>query len=144
MANYYGPIEEDIYPSDVFHRIDESLCNISVKIKSFVALNQFQILGQPVIKNGDDWVLCLGGDEQDVKGIIYTKEKLTLAANASSECQVAIAVRGNLELNRDKLPTLDAAGDTFNIPGLVSIYEGLGDIHVKDEIFTEVFSREGF
>ena len=137
-------IEETDYPSDIFHYIKEPLCNESGVLRSTVALEDAEILGQPTKIVGGVRELVLAGDEASATGLVYTKDLVTVEAGATTEDEVAHSVRGTMILNRTRFPENDVAGNPFNIEALANAYSALGDVAVKEETaFQFTFTQLG-
>ena len=137
-------IEETNYPSDIIHYIKEALVNESGVLRSPVALEDVEILGQPTKVVGGVRELVLAGDEANATGLVYTKFVVSVAAGATTEMKVAHSVRGPLILNKTRFPETDVAGDPFDIDALATAYSAMGDVAVKEEAaFQHTFTQLG-
>lgn len=68
------------------------------------------LMGQPVKASGANYIFVLGADIANAIGILYSQEKITLAAAGVSERPYAILIRGPAQIDKDALPALDVVG----------------------------------
>ena len=120
-------------PSDVVHQMDASICLEGYKLvnPSAAALDDVEILGQPVKASGANMVFVLDTDEANAIGVVVSKKKIDLAIAGVTDDKYAVLVRGPASLNQGGLPANDVEGDAFTIATLVTAYKALGDIAVK-------------
>jgi hypothetical protein len=85
------------------------------------------IVGYPVIAgtNGADYNLAMAGDEADVVGLLMdvepADEVIPAATNGTAKYQVLIHPPVNV--NQDKIATLDVAGDAFTLATIITALE---------------------
>jgi len=98
-----------------------------VKNASAAAVDITDPLGYPVKTDGaGGYALAFAGDEASVIGLILFMNELSIGVGVYTPFNVPILIRGPGILNYSQgLPTLDAAGASFNITTIVSTLKAI-------------------
>lgn len=78
------------------------------------------LMGQPVKASGANYIFVLAADIANAIGILYSQERITLAAAGVSERPFAILIRGPATVDKDALPTLDVVGSAITNANFVT------------------------